>query len=464
MKTGRKQKILLVNLPWQRDGKWGVRAGSRWPHIKDDSEGNYLPFPFFLAYSASLLQRHGVEALMIDAIAQQISEDNFIQKVLSAGSDYLVAETSIPSFYEDLNILNKISKSGISIILCGPNSEIYKPDFLRKNSSIDYVLYGEYEETLLELILSIFKDKDISRIKGLIYRNGADVVKNSMRPPFDINMLPWPYRDGLPMEKYWDLPGNIPYPSVQMVASRGCAFSCNFCLWPQVIYQGNHYRVRNTDDLVNEMGYLVRKKGFKSIYFDDDTFNIGKDRILQICRAIKKNELQNIPWAIMARPDLMDEEILNEFKSAGLWAVKYGVETRSQALIKSCHKELDLDKTTQVVKLTNDLGIKVHLTFCFGFPEETLETIQKTIDYCLSLSPESAQFSILTPFPGTRLFEELDSQEKILTYDWAKYDGHYGCVFKPDNLHPEDLQREKQRAYRLWGEYVRKKTIAESVY
>jgi radical SAM superfamily enzyme YgiQ (UPF0313 family) len=153
----------------------------------------------------------------------------------------------------------------------------------------------------------------------------------------------------------------------------------------------------------------------------------------------------------------MDEEILTEMKSAGLWAVKYGVESCSQSLIKNCQKNLDLEKATRMIKLTKDLGIKVHLTFCFGFSGETKETIQETIDYSLSLGPDSVQFSILIPFPGTRLFGELDRQGKILTRDWSKYDGHYNCVFKPDNLNPEDLEEAKRKAYRLWGEYVRKK-------
>ena len=456
-KSRQRPKVLLANLPWQRQGRWGVRAGSRWPHIKDKSEGNYLPFPFFLAYAASLLQKHNIEVSLIDAIAEQIPEDSFIQKILAMNFDYLVTETSIPSFYDDLNILKKISEAGISIVLCGPNPEIYKPEFLKEHQFIDYVLYGEYEYTLLELIASLKKNKDLSRINGLIYKDDNKVVKNPARPPFDINLLPWPYREGLPMEKYWDLPGNIPHPSAQMIASRGCPFGCNFCLWPQVIYQGNHYRIRNIDDVVNEMEYLVKEKKFESVYFDDDTFNIGKERMLKICQAIKERALQNTPWAIMARPDLMDKEILTEMKSAGLWAVKYGVESCSQSLIKNCQKKLNLEKTTHVINLTKDLGIKTHLTFCFGFLGETKETIQETIDYSLSLGPDSVQFSILTPFPGTRLFEELDRQGKILTRDWSKYDGHYNCVFKPDNLSPKDLEEAKRKAYRLWGEHVRKK-------
>jgi len=453
----KKINVFLVNLPWHKEGRWGVRAGSRWPHLKDANEGNYLPFPFFLACATSLLKKHGFQAQIIDAVAEEMSEDGFYEKIMSRSFDYLVAETSVPSFYADLKMLEHLHRLGKYIILCGPAPEIYKPEFLKKHSFIDFVLYGEYEFTLLELMRSLEGSGDLSSIRGLIYRNGDEVVKNPARDPSDLDLLPWPEREGLPIKKYWDMPGGIPYPSVQMFASRGCPFGCSFCLWPQVMYGGKSYRVRDVKDVAREMEYLVKKMGFKSVYFDDDTFNIGKDRMLEFSREIKKRGLEKIPWAIMARADLMDEEVLREMKSAGLAAVKYGVESFRQDMVDSCDKKLDIEKTTKIIKLTQSLGIKTHLTFTYGFSGETKDSIEETINYALRLDPDSVQFSILTPFPGTRLFEELLAQERILTQDWSKYDGNHSCVFRPDNLSAEDLEQAKTRSYLLWAEHKRRK-------
>jgi radical SAM superfamily enzyme YgiQ (UPF0313 family) len=205
------------------------------------------------------------------------------------------------------------------------------------------------------------------------------------------------------------------------------------------------------------MEWLVKKKGFKSIYFDDDTFNIGKSRMLRLCRTLEERGLRSIPWAIMARADLMDEEILNQMKASGLHAVKYGVESFNKSMLDACHKNMDLKKNTRMIKLTKSMGIKVHLTFCFGFSNETRETIKQTVDYALSLNPDSVQFSVLTPFPGTSLFEELDRKGRILTRDWSAYDGHYGCVFEPDSISPSELLEAKECAYRRWAEYQGKK-------
>lgn len=450
-------KALLLNLPWQRNSRWGVRAGSRWPHIKDINEGEYLPFPFFLAYAASLLQKHNINALVIDAIADKITENELFEKIKEINAEYIIIETSIPSFHNDLRISKMISAMGFPIILCGPNFEIYKPEFLKKYIFINFVLYGEYEASLLDLLDSLRKGRDLSKVKGLIYRDRESIVKNLKREPFDINTLPWPHRETLPMNKYLDAPGEMLTPSAQMIASRGCPFKCQFCLWPQVVYQGNHYRVREIKDVVDEMEYLVKEKGFKSIYFDDDTFNIGKKRMLGFCREIKNRGLDKVQWAIMARSDLMDEEMLTAMKESGLWAIKYGVESSEQCLVDNIEKDMDLQKAKQMIKFTKKLGIKTHLTFTFGLPGETKQTIKKTLQFVKKMDPFSVQFSIMTPFPGTKSYEVLDEKGFIVSKDFSSYDGHSRSVINTENLTPTDLENAKIHACRVWLDHIRKR-------
>ncbi len=455
----RRMRALLVNLPWSERGSSGVRAGSRWPHIKDASEGNYLPFPFFLAYATSLLKDAGFQAELVDAIALGLSEEDFLREVSKKSFDILIVETSIPSFFYDMRLLKKLSTLNVPISVCGPNPEIFDRRFLDEYDFINFSMFGEYEWTLLELLRQMETGgSDYSGVSGLIWRDKkTGVVKNVPRKLIDINCLPWPYRDPAVVTKYWDLPGDIPHPSAQMVASRGCPFSCSFCLWPQVFYGGNSYRTRDAADCADEMEFLIRERGFKSIYFDDDTFNIGKPRILELCRHIKERGLEKTPWAVMAKADLMDEETLESLRDAGLCAIKYGVESASQELLDNCGKALSLQKTEKMILYTKSLGIKVHLTFSFGLPGETKDTIEKTIDYALGLDPYSIQFSILTPFPGTALYEELDKGGRILSKDWSLYDGHHSCVFRPDGLSAAELEAAKRNAYLRWGRDRRQK-------
>ncbi|MDD5730900.1 MAG: radical SAM protein, partial [Candidatus Omnitrophica bacterium] len=355
-------KIVLVNLPWKKSGFWGVRAGSRWPHIKGPLEKNYSPFPFFLAYAAALLIKEGFQVKLIDALAEELPAPLFLKRVLDEKPDLLVAETSTPSLENDLEILARLPK-GLPVVLCGPEANIRTAGFFDRNKFVDYVLVGEYEYTLLELAKKLEKKESPANTLGLIYRDKGALKINPLRPLIeDLDIMPFPLREGLAMEKYNDNPGGIPVPSVQMWASRGCPYQCLFCLWPQLMYRKGRYRARNVANVVDEMEYLVKMKNFKSVYFDDDTANIGKLRMLEFAKEIKRRQI-NVPWAMMARPDLMDKEILESLRSAGLYAVKYGVESSDQNLLDGINKNMDIRKTRRVIEITKSLGIKTHLTF-----------------------------------------------------------------------------------------------------
>jgi len=452
-------RVLLVNLPWEVDGKRGVRAGSRWPHLKIPEEEDYMPFPFFLAYAASLLKKKGIEVLLIDAIAEGMNDRKFLDKIKDYKPNIVLLEISTPSLEIDLEWARKIKEfdKSIKIALAGLDMSIRNPEFLEKNKYIDFVLVGEYEFTLLGLVNCLKNKDNLSNILGLIYRNKGRIIINKNRPLLDINKLPWPLRKQLPMHKYHDCPGGIPQPSIQVIASRGCPYHCIFCAWPQIMYHGSNYRARDPVDVVDEMEFLVKKKGFKSVYFDDDTFNLGRERMFKICNEIKKRKL-NVPWAIMARADLMDKELLDEMKSAGLYAVKYGVESAVQKLVDNANKDLDLKKAEEMIEYTNKIGIKTHLTFMFGLPGETHETIQKTVDFALRMNPESVQFSITTPFPGTSYYKELNKNGMLVSKKWSDYDGNFKSVVKTEELSAKELENAVRNAYTTWAEHSQKRT------
>ncbi|MDO8602987.1 MAG: radical SAM protein [Candidatus Omnitrophota bacterium] len=445
-------KIVLANLPWNSFGKVGVRAGSRWPHLKGRTEKHYLPFPFFLAYTAALLKENDFDVKLIDAIAEKRSYKGFLGDIKKLKPRILICETSTVTLEHDIKFLEKIKKevSGIFFVICGPDINIRQPAFLEKYRFIDAVLAGEYEFTVLDLVRCIRENKELNNTPGIIYRDSNNVKVNPFRPLINLDKLPWPLRKGLPMGMYNDTPGDMPIPSAQMLASRGCPYRCKFCLWPQVMYQSNSYRARDIIDVVDEMEYLIKEMHFKSIYFDDDTFNVGKGRMLKLCDEIKKRKL-DIPWAIMARADLMDREILEKMRETGLFAVKYGVESASQELLDNINKNMDIKKTEEIIRLTKKLGIKTHLTFTFGLPGETKETIRKTIDFALRLDPATIQFSIATPFPGTSFYEEMMAKGHIISENWTEYDGNHKSVIGLPDTTKKDLEFAIRSAYKEWA-------------
>lgn len=455
-------RIFLGNAPWICGERYGVRAGSRWPHMQPIGS-TYVPFPFFLAYATTLLEKNGYQAKIVDGVAEKMSEEEFITQAIYFKPDLVLLETSTPSIEIDLRIAKRIKENCSptpKIAFSGPHVSVFLDKFLEEHHFIDYVLYGEYEYTLLDLVNHLVNNSSLDDVKGLVYRLPTGEIKvNSRRELImDLDKLPWPAYHQLPMYNYNDDFGVLPRPSVQMWASRGCPFQCIFCLWPQVIYGSNKYRVRNPVNVVDEMEWLVKTYGFKSVYFDDDTFDIGKERIFKLCEEIKKRNLK-VPWAIMARADTLDREMLEEMASANLIALKYGIESADQNILNNSGKRLDLKKAIENIKITKELGIKIHLTFAFGLPGETKETIRKTIELALKLDPDSVQFSIITPFPGTDYYNTLLKKGFLLAKNWSDFDGNRTAVIRTENLSDKDLEEALEFAYQSWYNHLKKKRL-----
>jgi len=458
-------RISLVNAPWRKEGYYGVRAGSRWPHF-EHCDDNYMPFPFFLAYAAAVLERAGFEAALTDAVAEGLSDEEFYRRLAASAPDLVLFEVSTPSIFTDLKHARKTREllgPDVPIAFSGPHQEMFSPLFLKKAQDVDFVLVGEYEFALLELVERLRDAKPPSDVAGLLYRDasGEPVENPRRRLERDLSMFPWPARRLLPMEKYNDLPGGIPAPSLQMWASRGCPFRCIFCAWPQIMYGGATYRVRDPEDVVNEMLHCIDVYKMQSVYFDDDTFNIGKRRIQTLSRLMKERGVR-VPWAIMARADTMTPDMLEAMKEAGLAALKYGVESANQELLDAAHKGLSLQKVRETIKFTRAMGIPYHLTFMFGLPGETRETAKRTIEFALEMDPDSVQFSIATPYPGSEYYRMLDEKGYLSSRNYEEYDGYHRSVIRTDALGPADLEDMARQAARAWQSHMLRRQLKRS--
>ena len=445
-------RVFLGNGPWFKPGFYGVRAGSRWPHFEEDCS-RYMPFPFYLGYAAALLERDSHTCRVLDGIAERISEDTFLERMREFRPDVVVLEVSTASIQTDLRQAAAAKRMcpGAKVLFAGPHLEMHTPEFLQSHPDVDVVLQGEYDFTLLNLVRAIEAGDDVSDMRGIGLRlpDGTARFNERAEGIRNLDELPWPSRSQLPMRGYYDLPGGIPEPSLQMWASRGCPFKCIFCAWPQIMYGNNTYRTRDPIDVVDEIEYCIKTWGFRSVYFDDDTFNIGKKRMLTMCEEFRRRDI-DVPWAAMSRADTSDRETLQAMRDSGLVGIKYGVESASQELVDAADKGLDLSRVEETVAITKELGIRQHLTFSFGLPGETWETVRQTIDFAKRLDPETVQFSIMTPFPGSRFFRMMEEQGHLVTKDYDQYDGSNSAVVRTDELHPEDLEKALRMAYDEW--------------
>lgn len=445
-------KIFLGNGPHYRNGYYYVRAGSRWPHFEEDGN-QYMPFPFYLSYATAVLEKENHTCLLIDGVAERTSEDDYVNRAIQFQPDMTIIEVSTASLPTDLRQATRIKEAcpHTKVVFCGIMVDMYRPEFLDEYPVVDFVMKGEYDFVVLELVKALEANEDGSKVHNLVYRGSDGVVAETKRLDSigDLDSLPWPSRKHLPMMNYHDCPGGIPAPSLQMWSTRGCPFTCTFCAWPQIMYSDNKYRKRNPVDVVDEIEAMRNEYGFRSFYFDDDTFNIGKKRILSLCEEISRRDL-GMPWAAMSRADTSDRETLLEMKRSGLQGIKFGVESGSQELVDNAKKSLDLERVKEACAITRELGIRTHLTFSFGLPGETWETVRKTIDFAKHLDPDTLQFSLMTPFPGSTFYEEMKEKNMLLTDDWSQYDGGTTSVVHTDQLSGQDLEKALKMAYNEW--------------
>ncbi len=454
-------RIAFLNPPWTVEGHpelWGVRAGSRWPHLQRRARERrlprYIPFPFMLATAAAVTRDGGCETLLIDGVAEDITLDEMVRRITDFRPVIIFLETSTPSLDYDLGVAQMLRdvRPRPTIIMGGLHAADLMAAAMRKSGLPDGWIAGEYDLAVAAIARAVVGKARLADVPGLMMASGK--VSNPPAKVEDVDALPSPLFEQLPIANYSDPVCGLPTPVGHTWTSRGCPYDCSFCVWPQIIFGDRRFRPRRLDLALDEAEKLIANHGCESFYFDDDTTNIGERRMRELAEGIVKRGLQRYPWAMMARADCMTDGMLDALAGAGMYAVKYGVESVSPKLQEACGKKLDLGRITQAIEKTKALGVKIHLTFTLGIPGETEESIDKTLDYAIAAAPESAQFSICTPFPGTRLHEECERNGWLTTHEWSRYIGSAEAVIETPWLSAAALRDGTVRAESRWKAFI----------
>jgi radical SAM superfamily enzyme YgiQ (UPF0313 family) len=389
-----------------KDIGFGVRAGSRWPWLASRPHGG-PPYPFIMGYAASYLQSKGFDVNVIDAIVdEQYLYRDFIEKVKRENADIVVIECSTPTIDVDLWVAKEISKFA-EVALAGPHLASKCEETKKKNPYVSYFLKGEY-------ILSA--EKMARTKKHGIYESEIEM---------DLDSLPFPFRGMDSFERYYDPTMPTKQPQLQIWGSKGCPFRCSFCLWPQTMYGGKS-TTRNPKKIAEEIRHCVKKYGYKSIFFDDDTFNIGTDRISELCDELKKIGL---PWTMMGRLDCSPDWLYDKMVDSGCVGMRFGVESFNKDVLKGINKGLE---RTDFLKTLDYISRKypklmIHLTMMKNLPDQTKEIhardmrILKKLGYDLhggfphyASKYRNFQLGNCRPYPGTKIYEEIKRGEKKL--------------------------------------------------
>lgn len=363
--------------------------------------GMQMP-PLNMLYAVSHCRAAGVGAELLDGMM----EPDKYQAIVDGGFRDLAALvllSSTQSFRDDIALCRQVKAANpaVKTVLFGSHPT-FMPQFCLQEPDLDYIVLREPEETLRQLCLALQEGRDPADLMGL-GRRGADgaVIINPPRPFLDMDELTPPDRGLLPRDADYFNPVVKRLPYTTMQTSRGCPGKCIFCTAPT--FYGRRYRVRSVANILAELRQ-VKAQGYREVFFRDETFSAMKSRNMELCQAML-DEKMGLSWIANARVDMIDEEALRLMKKAGCHMVKFGVETGSDQILANYKKGTTTAQARRAFAAAHAAGLDTHAHLVLGGPGETAETIAHTLKFIKELDPSTASFGILTPYPGTELFD-----------------------------------------------------------
>ncbi len=406
--------------------------------------------PTDLMYLASIAESCGFEAIIRD----YSQGGNFEADLKEIQPNYLVANIATPTFKSDMMAvqLAKEIVPSICTIVKGARFLTYNTNTIYENPFIDYVIMGEAELTLKDILDGVPDNE----ILGICYRENFQPVKNDKRPFIDnLDILPFPARH-LVDNSIYRRPDNGKVQAVVKVA-RGCPFHCFFCLATPV--SGAKVRTRSPENIVAELKVCVEKYNIKNFLFWSDIFNFDREWTLELCQKIIESGLK-ITWSSNTRADTMDDEMAKMMYKSGCRLVSIGVESGSQKMLDNIGKKITLDDIRNTVKILKKNKIKIYNYFVIGLPWETEETVEETIKFAIELDSNFISFYTATPLPGTKYFAYA-MMNKLVEGNLDFRSAYYEPVVRSEYLSKERIFELHKQAVKRF--YLRPKFILKTL-
>lgn len=406
--------------------------------------------PTDLMYLASIAESCGFEAIIRD----YSQGGDFEADLKEFQPNYLVANIATPTFKSDMMAvqLAKEILPNICTIVKGAPFLTYNTNTIYENPFIDYVIMGEAELTLKDILDGVPN----CDILGICYRENFQPVKNDKRPFIeDLDILPFPARH-LVDNSIYKRPDNGKVQAVIKVA-RGCPFHCFFCLATPV--SGAKVRTRSPENIVAELKECVEKYNIKNFLFWSDIFNFNREWTLELCQKIIESGLK-ITWSSNTRADTMDDEMAKMMYKSGCRLVSIGVESGSQKMLDNIGKKITLDDIRNTVKILKKNKIKIYNYFVIGLPWETEETVEETIKFAIELDSNFISFYTATPLPGTKYFAYA-MLNKLVEGNLDFRSAYYEPVVRSEHLSKERIFELHKQAIKRF--YLRPKFILKTL-
>jgi len=411
--------------------------------------------PLGLAYLASIAQGKGINAEIIDAHAENISEDEIVKRIYSFKPDALGVTATTPVFNAVVRILQEFKKiSSVPVVMGGPHASALPEETLLAGG-IDIVVRGEGEAAFGDLLDCLFQKNDLQGVAGISFLKNGRIFSTPQRVFINnLNNLAFPDWRGFSLGKYYS-PARKKRLSLPIMTSRGCPFQCYFCY--KGVF-GSQYRFRALENVVDEIKHLREAYHIEEYSVIDDNFNLLPGRAEEFCRIAIREKL-NLPWSLPngIRANPLTKELLELLKASGCYRVSFGAESGDEKILRKINKGITLDEIKKAVCLAKEAGLETGVFFMFGNFGEDEETMERTIQFALDLEPDFAQFSIATPYPGTEFYELVNKEGRFLFKTWEELGSYEKAVFECGSLSANIINKKFKEAYRRF--YLRPKYI-----
>jgi anaerobic magnesium-protoporphyrin IX monomethyl ester cyclase len=376
---------------------------------KKEKKKTSISFPWGLATLASFYQEAGYDVKILDGQAMQLTKEELLPEIDKFDFD-LAGITSFSTQYPSVKLLSKYIKKNrnVPVVVGGPLAT-YQAAMVLKTTDADVCVVGEGEIAGIEILKSW---KNLAMVKGIAFRQNGEIVSTSSQDRFvDLDRLPLPDFSLFDMEKYirhknkFAGTTNSGIRAMTVITSRGCPYRCHFCSKSCL-----SFRSMSPNNLYKMIAALKNQFKLEEIYFGDELFLSSKSKFKELAPRLSA---LNLPWAGQARVNLVDKDFLDLIKTTNCVGMGYGIESGSQKILNNMNKKITVKQIESAMNYTQQLKIPIKVQLIFGYPGEDETTLQETIDLFRRIDHPGRRFNVITPIPGSKLYDDCLTQGLI---------------------------------------------------
>ena len=390
-----------------------------------------------LGYVAAVLEKDEYPIRYIDMFALDMTYKSLKTQLEKAPPNYVGITADIATIMPARKIAKIIRKINpeCKIIIGGVQVELFPHETIQ-HAEFDVGVIGEGEYTMLELMPKLEKRESINDVKGIIFKKDGKIIKTPPRPFIkDLDILPFPARHLMPLKRYCSDVSKNRYITT-IASSRGCPFNCLFCI------KNPPWRGRSPKNVVDELESIKNDFGIEEVLFVDSTFSVNKNRVIEICKEIIRRKLKII-WECSTRADCVNEKLLLWMKRAGCERIQYGIESGDPRILKIIRKNISLNQIEQAILWAKKANLEILTLFMIGCPGDTIQSMNRTINFAKKLDTDFTFFGIATPGPGSDMLDLAIEQGIVEPDIWTKFVKGETTDIPTPNFESEEFDREK---------------------